>query len=108
MIPSGNTAIGGKEFGNGRYRIIFFGIAFYVLGRIGLGRGKLGEGGVVRTCIGLINAIIGLHIALVGNDPLTSTLVFLFAIIWLTADWPVVKEYGLFPARFLLADIPLP
>jgi hypothetical protein len=77
--------------------LFFFGIAFFVLGLIGLGRGKLGEGGVVFTWVGVIDGIIGLYMTLAGKDPFTGTLVLLFAITWLTAGWTAVKEYGLVP-----------
>ena len=77
--------------------LFFFGVAFFVLGLIGLGKGKLEEGGVIFTWVGIINGIIGLYMALVGDAVFAGTLVLIFAITWLTAGWTAVKGYGLVP-----------
>lgn len=77
--------------------LFFFGVAFFVLGLIGLGKGELKEGGVVFTWVGIINGIIGLYMALVGEAVFVGTLVLIFAITWLTAGWTAIKGYGLVP-----------
>ncbi len=92
--------------------LFFFGLAFIVLGMMGLGKGKANGAGVVFYLVGIVTGILGFGLLVVslygfvaGTLPeaaaagniATAFLVFIFAFTWLAAGMINMQGYDLMP-----------